>query len=253
MKQTLLEIVQEVLESMESDSVNSISDTSEATTVAHIVRRAYWDMIGRLDPPEHYTLFELDATTSSTPVMMTIPTEIVNIGWVKYNNATTDDPDPNFKPVAYLDLSEFLDRSLMLRSSETNVDTFDKTIGDDSVTFLYTNDAFPTYYTTFDDNTILFNSFFDDYDTNLQKTKTMCYGLSNPTFTLSDSFTPDLDARQFPLLVNEAKALAFAELKQVPHEKAERNARRLWISSQRTKRGVFKRNELDFLPNYGRK
>ncbi len=253
MKQTLLEIVQEVLESMESDSVNSISDTSEATTVAHIVRRAYWDMIGRLDPPEHYTLFELDATSSSTPVMMSVPTEIINIGWIRYNNATTDLTDPNFQPVTYLELGEFLARSLMLHTSDDNVASFDKTIGDDSVTFLYTDDAFPTYYTTFDDNTVLFNSYDSDEDTNLQKTKTMCYGLSNPTFTLSDSFTPDLDARQFPLLVNEAKALAFAELKQVPHERAERNARRLWVSAQRTKRGVFKRKELDFLPNYGRK
>ncbi len=51
-------------------------------------------------------------------------------------------------------------------------------------------------------------------DTTLQTSKTLCYGQIIPTFTLEDSFIPDLDDTQFPLLLNEAKAIAFVELKQ---------------------------------------
>jgi hypothetical protein len=41
-KMTLLEIVQDVLNDMDSDEVNSISDTVEATQIANICRSVYY-------------------------------------------------------------------------------------------------------------------------------------------------------------------------------------------------------------------
>jgi len=68
---------------------------------------------------------------------------------------------------------------------------------------------------------------------------------------------PELLPQQFQLLINEAKSLAWAELKQVPHQKAELSARRNWRHLQRTRRsvpdGTFN-NKVGFdrLPNFAR-
>jgi hypothetical protein len=69
-------------------------------------------------------------------------------------------------------------------------------------------------------------------------------------WTVADGFTPDLDARQFTLLLNEAKAQAFIELKQQANPKAEKRARRGWIQAQRTKKNI---DRATYYNGYGRK
>jgi hypothetical protein len=124
--------------------------------------------------------------------------------------------------------------------------------GDDTVTVLYVSDKAPEYWTCWNDDTILFDSYDATVDTTLQKVKTLCGGEKGVVFTLSDSFTPDLDDSQFAMLLNESKALAWAELKQTVHAKAERNSRNLQISALKNKRAVGGRNQVQS-PNYGRK
>ena len=71
---------------------------------------------------------------------------------------------------------------------------------------------------------------------------------------MEDDFTPDLDPRQFSLLFNEAKAWCFAEYKQTTHEKAERTARRGWITLAHQKDSVpANYPNIKTLPDYGRK
>ncbi len=72
----------------------------------------------------------------------------------------------------------------------------------------------------------------------LQKSKVQCYGEIVPSWTHSNTFTPNLDAKHFTLLLNEAKAQAFIELKQQANPKAEKRARRGWIQAQRTKKSI---------------
>jgi hypothetical protein len=86
------------------------------------------------------------------------------------------------------------------------------------------------------------------------KNKTMVYGEYEPTFTMADSFVPDLDSRQFSLLYNEAKALAFAELKQTEHARAEKAAKRGWVTLAHQKSTIPTNYPyFNTLPNYGRK
>jgi len=70
---------------------------------------------------------------------------------------------------------------------------------------------------------------------------------------LFPSHDPALDSTQFSLLVNQSKALAFAELKQQVHSIAERRARRAWIRLQKKKQNI-PANAEGFIhsPNYGR-
>ena len=55
------------------------------------------------------------------------------------------------------------------------------------------------------------------------------------------------------LLLNEAKALAWTELKQAQHPKAELNSKRGWTSLQRTKHATETLSDFDKLPYFGRK
>lgn len=253
---TLLDYVQTILSSMDSDEVSNITDTTESLQVAHIVKTVYNDLQARLDLPEHYTLFELTASGDNTqPVLMTRPSDVVSIEWVQYDKVLTGDTDPVYTRVEFKPLDEFLKLTDALAVSDTTVESFDYTTDDgSSITFIYRNDKGPDFFTTFDDYTLIFDSYDSDVDTTLQKTKTRCYGRKDQTFTLSNSFVPFLDRDASTLLLNEAKVLAFAELKQMSHDIARQWAQRGWVKSQQTKRGIDNnRNELDRAPNYGRR
>jgi hypothetical protein len=120
------------------------------------------------------------------------------------------------------------------------------------VTLRYRNDKQPEYCAVLSDHLILFDSFDETIEDTVENSKTQCYGQLIPTFSMEDNFIPVLDDYQFPLLVNEAKSLAFFELKQQPHQKAEQEAKRQWSSIQRDKALVDKPSAFDQLPNFGR-
>lgn len=253
MKYTLLEIVQDILSSMDSDEVTSITDTVESQQVAKVVRTVYYDIINRAKPPEQSTLFQLTETSASTPVIMTVPSTFNSVDWIKYDVAAVGDPI-EYTTMVPVPIEDFLDRMYSLVSTDTNVDTFTSTIGSSTINFLHYNDRAPTYYATYDDNTIVFDSYDSTVETYLRSTKSLAFGLKRITWDESDAAVPDLNDLQFQLLLNEAKSLAWAELKQTTHTKAEVTARREWVSMQnniREVKGVS--NDFDELPYFGRK
>lgn len=255
MKLTLLELVQLILSDGDSDEVNSISDTTEALQVANIVKETYIDIISRANLPEHYTLFELEASGDSNfPCIMYLPSDIVEVNWIKYNNydSALSTSNPFYQEVKWQSMDEFLQQMHALDTNNTNVATYELTIEGDTIDLLWENDAFPSRYTTIDDYTLLFNSYKSTIDTTLQKNKTSCYGMREPTFTLTDSFTPDLDSKQFSLLLQEAKDQYFTDLKQTENPKAKERARRGWINFQRQGKSLPD-TFWNRLPDYGRK
>jgi len=252
MKYTLLDLTQTILSSLDSDEINSIDDTVESQQVAKVIRTAYFDIIARGNFPEHYDLFELNASGDNTkPTLMTVPTDVRHIDWLKYNRVDSDS-NPNFTLVKPLPVLEFTNMMHSLLLSESDVGTFNQTIGSDTIEFYYLDDKEPDYYTIFDDYTVIFDSYNSDLDTTLQKSKTLGFGEKVPTFELTDNFTPDLDEHQFALLLNESKALAFLELKQMAHPMAMDKARKQWINSQRIK-SVVPPNRFNDLPDFSRR
>jgi len=88
MKMNLLQLTQNILSALNSDEVNSISDTTESLQVANIIQTTYYNMLSRYDLPEHNQLFQLDASTVETqPVLMFKPEGISRIEWIKYFDA----------------------------------------------------------------------------------------------------------------------------------------------------------------------
>lgn len=249
MKYSLLDMTQTILSSLDSDEVNSIEDTAESRQVAQVIRTAYFNIMARTNLPEHKQLFNLVSSSDATqPVLMTRPTNTRKLEWIKYRMVDTSEGTDSFEYVTILPLQQFLDMIHQLDPDETTVDSMTL----NSFTFYYQNDRNPTYCTVVDDYYVVFDSYDIVEELTLQSSKTLCYGLIIPSFTMSDSYVPDMDDQQFPLLLNEAKSLAFLELKQVTNEKAEQESKRQWRTLQRTK-NFDKQNYLAELPDFGRR
>jgi hypothetical protein len=235
MKYTLLEMTQRILESMDSDEVNSFSDTTESLAVANIIKECYYEIVGEMEPRETQGLFHLDASGDNTkPTLMTLPSTASRIDVLKYNIGSSV-TDTNFRDIDYMEPVQFLEYMNNLDIDETWVDTQVVTIQGGSFNIKYRNDQSPYFYTSFDDRILLFDSYDSSYETTLTSSRTYCIGSVIPTFTMSDSFTPLLDARQFQLLLQSAKAQAFVELKQTVNEKAEKKEKRNRLLAQKTK------------------
>lgn len=248
MKYTLLELTQRILESMSADEVNSIGDSEESMTVANIIKECYFDIVGRTDLPETEDIFQLTASGDNLkPCVMYVPDRVLKINSFSY----ICDIKGTYEPI-YIPFSEFTSYVALYNPTDSFVgtQTITNALGQ-SFTFKYKNNENPTYYTSFDDNTLLFDSFDLDQGGTLVSAKTLCSGPLSPAWSMTDNFYPDLDARQFQLLLQAAKAQAFVEIKQVENPKAERKERRNEILAQRTKNKVDPRTGL--YRGYGRK
>lgn len=245
-------MVQRILESMESDEVNSYADTIESTSVANIIKETYWFLVGRMDLPSTHNVFQLNASGDSTkPTLMTLPSSVVDIDYIKYQDLDEEN-NTEFKEMMFMPLKDFLEMTLSLDESETEVSTMVLDVDGTNFTFKYYNDREPTYYTTLDDTNIVFDAYDSVVDTTLQASKTLCYGKKAPDFTMSDTFTPKLDQDQFQLLLNEAKTQAFVELKQTTNEHSGYRARKSFIHTQKTKHNVPTGRQKGYR-TYGRK
>ena len=257
MRRTLLELTQEILSSLDSDEVNSISDTVESYQVAVLLRGVYYDLATDLGLLEHDTTLGLEASGDATkPVTMTVPSNCTRIDWIKYNNCPADEDTANYLNVEFLAFDKFIEMTQGLRNDD-DVDvstyTFEGDNGD-TFEFHYRTDKFPSWYTSYNNRTILLDSLDVTVDTTLQRSKTMCYGAVYPTFTLVDEFEPDLDPTQFSLFLNRAKVRAFAELKQVQNAEAAGEARRQKIIVQKRNHELVPHGTaFDRRPKYGRK
>lgn len=255
MRRTLLDMTQHILSAMDSDEVNSISDTIESMQVAELIRQVYYDVATDLGLPEHETLIELNASGDNTkPVLMTIPYTVTRVSNIMYDTrGTNEDPVdlPNWKQLKCLSLNEFITMTQNFRGNDF-CGSMQVSAGGDTFEFLHYNDRAPTYYMTFDDQQIIFDAYDSQLDSTLQKSKTLCYGSRYSTFEMTDSYIPDLDPTQFSYFINKAKVRAFAELKQQAHQEAAGEARRQKIIVQKRMNKAPHQSMFEKRTNYGR-
>ena len=248
-KLTLLDIVQDILNDLDSDEVNSIDDTVEATQIANIVKTTYEEIISNRQWPHLKTLVQLTASgDSSLPTHMSIGDNVQEVFWVKYNKIKTDETKKKYSEITYKDPLVFIDLLNARSNDESNIDIISDPTG---IELLIKTDAPPTYYTSFDDENLVFDSYDSDVDSTLQSSKTQVYILKEPTFSLSDTFVPDLPAKNFPYLLSEAKSVSFNVLRQAPNAKEEQRSRRHRTWSAREKWRI-QDGKIQY-PNYGRR
>lgn len=231
-QKTLLEIVQEILSTTDSDNVNSISDTEESLQVAKIVQDTYFDLIANREIPEHEELSTLESLADSTrPTYLRMPANARKLCTFDYNVSTTG--SVSFREILYKTPDEFLSYLRSRESTDTDTQTMLDING--GTTLIIRNNQMPTYYTSFDDKHIVCDSFRSVTDSVLQTSKTRALVTKVPTFDLIDSAIPDLDDTHLRFLVNEAKSIAYSILTKQVNPKIEQTARRQRVFSQNDK------------------
>lgn len=260
MKYTNLELVKSILSSMDSDEVNSVSDTVESQQVLEILRTVYDDIISRGGLQSNKTLFNLMPSNDTTkPTLMYKPEIMDRIEWIKYNRVKNEDVDPIWEEMRFLPPGDFIEYIHNFNPSQSGVGSFDYVAEGSVVTFAYKTDSSPQYYTTIDDTIMVFDSYDSTVSTTLEASKTLAYGPRRTTFEYTDDFIPPLQPNQYALLLNEAKSLAWAELKQTGHAKAEQAAKRNWTHLQKSRVGIptglprSGGHPFDSFSNFGRK
>lgn len=242
MNYTLLEIVQKILSDMDSEEVNSISDSVEALQIASVVEDTFYNIISTREVPEHKKLITLTALSDiDRPTHFTYPSNTKEIEKLFYNTST--DGSYNFTPVYYQAPLDFLNRLPSTVVSTTKLVIY----GD--YRLIITTNRMPRFYTSFDDDSIVMDSHDSTIDTTLTAVKTRAYGTVYPTFSIADDFIPDLDNTMMPLLLAESKSTCFSLFKSGPDLKVEQAARRLKSTMLND---VYKSRQENRRPKYGR-
>ena len=211
-KLTLLEMVQSTLASMASDSVNSITDSDEALVVAEVAKDTYYEILSRDDWPFLKRAKPLDAYGDTAyPVFLKSPVPVAYIRNVRYNCRTSTATSDAYREIDYLEPDSFLDKIYQRSSNNSNVQTI--TMPDGIKIYVYNNKP-PQFYTSFDDEVLVFDSYDSAVDTTLQSSKSTSLVVEVPAWTQNDSFIPELPAQMFPMLLAEVKAAAHQYLKQ---------------------------------------
>lgn len=248
MKKTLLDLVQSILNDMDSDEVNSISDTVESQQVANIIKSCYNEMISNRDWPHLRKLVQLDSLADiNKPNYLRIPNGMKELEFFRYDAQLADQSRSVMADVKYKEPDAFLRYLSGRNGAFTNVV---EVVDFSGSKLLIQTDKAPTYWTSFDDEHIVTDSYDKSVDDTLHASKTQCLAYMEPTWVHMDDAIPNLPEEAFAALEEEAKSTAFVVIKQMANQKAEQKAARQnrWLS-----RKAWRAHGGIQYENYGRK
>ena len=240
---TLLDMVQDIMNDTDSDPVNSISDTVESEQVAQIVKTTYYELLEAKDWGRVRKMLTLTETSASTPTVFTIPVTVSRITDIKYQ-----DENEKWNDVTYREVEDF--NELVLGNISTTSNVTQETIPNSDLTIYVRNNVMPTYWTSYDDNSIVMDAYKSTVDTYLKQANLITWGEVFPAWTASDTFVPVFPDTQFSYLLAEAKKRSFQLLKQAVSPTVQEQARRGQVRSQGIK--AWKQNGSPERPDFGR-
>lgn len=249
-KKTLLQVVKEVAENVNSDEVTSLTNASiEVDDIRKICLRTLEDLILRndweflMDKPR-----QLSAGTNV--IEMAIPTDVKKVQTVKYRHRVGG-VQSGFTTLIYMHPDDFLHRLQNVNPAESGYDTVTLASG---VELYPRNDKHPRYWTSFDETNIV----FDSYDkaenaTGINAADSTILATVYMDFTGSDveTWIAPMPELLFTLWVQEASADASVKLRQAEDPREERKSRRSYIQGIR-KEPVTNKDAGSKEVNYGR-
>lgn len=248
MKPTLLDIVTDIINDMDGDFISSINDTDEAAQVAQIVKSTYQALMSNRNWPHTARVMNITPfADSDLPTHTRLEDNVKELISVYYDVRQDTDPKLNYQQIKYLDPDDFLRHTNQRNSTDVNSTVV---LDPSGVKLIISTNKAPEYYTSFDDDTMVFDSYDALVDTTIQANKTQIRAYIIPTFEMRDDFVPDLPLEAFTLLTEESKSKAMFHLKQTQDIKAEQESgkQNRWLS-----RKSWKTHEKDIYPyNYGR-
>ena len=248
MKKTLLDIVQEIMNDMSADFVNSIGATEESLQVAQVVKSTYEEMVTRRDWPHLKKLLPLISYGNSDyPTYLLVPENMRQIDWINYDQKSLDNPTVGFSQIKYLDPQKFI----QLTNSRNTKDSSTAIVATlDGVPFKILTNHAPTYWTSFDDQYIIMDSYDKAIEDTLQGKNSQAYMEILPSWSMTDDFVPEMPVHLYPALLAEAKSACFYVIKTQANQKAEQISKR---QQARMAQDGWRTNGGIKYPNYGRK
>ena len=228
MKKTLLEITQIILSKMDSDEVNAIGDTTESVQVAQEIETSYYELLGNISWSDRNNIisFEGVVDADNKPNYLKVKELVDKFEFIMYNIGTLT--SPNYKRITYLAPFDFLTYVSANTASDSTLVVTDVK----GAKYPIKTNSDPTYYTSFDDEYLVFDSYNSDVDDTLQESKIIAVGQVIPQFRQEDDFVPVMPAKYFPMLIAEATSMCFINHKGAPNSKEESRSRRQMVRHQ---------------------
>jgi hypothetical protein len=248
MKKTLLEIVIDILNVIDGDEVNSISDTVESLQVAKDVENVYYDLIGRKDWQFLRKFRELySLSDGDRPTHLLLPENASKVEALFYNKRREAGGRRQQSEVYFKYPDEFL---LYVNQRDDTADNYRLITDVDGAKFTIRTDAHPTYFTSFDDKHIVMDAYDSDIEDTLQGEHSQLIVYMIPQWYTKNDFIPELPAEMFPLFISEAMTFCISKKEdnviQKTEQTAKRHQRHLSQTHGRVQSGVR-------YPDYGRK
>lgn len=231
MKQTLLEMVQRILESRDAQVINSLSDTREAQQIANIIKETYYHLLYVRDIKCKNNLLNFESLSDlDHPTYLRFKDDVAQVDMIKYYDLKTE----KYVDLQFLDPQEFLDRSLHLNPKEDNVVSVTDFTG---IVLNVYNDRVPHFWTTFDDEYLVLDSWNSEVEHTIQEQNTVSYGIKLPEFKIEDTFVPDLAPQHFALLLSKSKVMAAMEIdKEYDQFEDDRSRKQLVSANEHSRR-----------------
>jgi hypothetical protein len=247
-KRSLLDMVQEIQNDLDLDEIESIDDTVESEQIVSILKSTYYAMMSNRDWPHLRRSIQVSGLGDTTkPTHMKLQEGIKELCFINYNKVKSGETRKRYEAIEYLQPDHFLHKTNQRNNDDSDTLAVTDTGG---IEVLIKNDTPPKYYTSFDDEYLVFDSYDNTVDTTLQESKVQAMAYVMPEWTSEDTFVPDLPENAFTALVEEAKSRASMRLKQVADQKAEQEAGRQtrWLArkARRVAGGIE-------YPDYGRR
>lgn len=221
-KLTMLQFVQLIGEAIESDEIDELDETIEATQIMNILQQTYSEVLDRRDWEFlRDRVVQMDVMPASDVKInhLLIPPSVTALQCIRYLST-----QGKFTDLTYLEPCAFIAQLHARNPTDTNITTVPN---DDGVPMYILNDKAPTYYTSFDEESIAFDAFEASRGIGNQIADTVIVGNIKPlpNWTAPTATLP-IPERMNSLILNEAIATANYRLRQTSDPRSERLARR---------------------------
>lgn len=193
-KLTLLDVVNAFMDYTDGWRVSTIDDTTESQQVAGIAEKVYLDLRNDVfETTLTQEIIQLEALADSTkPNYLRLPDSVIHTmeSKVMYNitNGASGNSTLKFQEIKYMRPQEFLDLVGQRSTLQTNTEIVTDFSGYQMVIF---NKKAPEFYTSFDDEYLIFDAYDSDVDSTLQSSKSAIVASIQGSFTQSDTYEID--------------------------------------------------------------
>ena len=250
---TLLEMVQQVGKSISSDEISTLGESIEAEDIETIVLNVLEDIVNRREWTWRQNQVRRGTPVGGTEVTsLELPDDCDTLQVLRYRNSTDATTNRSYEEVKYIYPEDFLELCEQQAAGNPGTDTV--LIG--SAEIFVRNNKPPQFYTSFKQGVVMMDSYDSAVDptgvTTANSLLTCVVGIDTSGAAGNPTYVPDMPTRFFPLWLQESQAVASQQLRKMPNDRAEREARRTYIRLLRLDR-VSEESANDREVDYGRK